>query len=261
MNRYTSILLATSLIISGCSKKDKEKELEKAVSNQPEQTVFSKAQVAAIEQIVHKYVVKNPNVLAESIMNLQKQVADKQQEKVVELLNQNRQELGQTAGIPMMGSASADIKIVMFGDYTDARSKAMFKMFDTAMAKDGKISIVFRFLPDTSASAQKAARIALAMNNQGLFDKFHAKVLSTPEMLNETMLMDIAGNVPGVNRTKLEADIDAAATKEAINKNRQFAAKLKISQAPGYVIGDFLLKQPISPKDLDLVIKKLREKK
>lgn len=261
MNKYVSMLLATSLMVAGCSKKDKEKDLAKAVAEQPEQTVFSKAQVAAIEQIVHKYVVNNPNVLAESIMNLQKQVADKQQEKVVELLDKNKKELDVTSGIPMMGDAASDITIIMFGDYTDARSKAMFKMFDNARTKDGKIKIVFRFLPDTSASAQKAVRVAIAMNNQGLFDKFHSAVLATPEMLNETMIMDIAGNIPGVNRGKLEADMDAAATKESVMKNRQLAGKLQISQAPGFVIGNFLLKQPISPKDLDLVIKKLREKK
>lgn len=261
MKKYTSVLFATTLLVAGCSKKDKEKELEKAVAEQPEQTVFSKAQVAAIEQIVHKYVVNNPTVLAESIMNLQKQVADKQQEKVLELLKQNKADLDKTAGIPVLGAASADVTVVMFGDYTDARSKAMFKMFENVMAKDKQFKVVYRFLPDTSASAQKAARIAIAMNNQGLFDKFHAKVLSTPEMPTETLLMDIAANIPGVNRAKLESDVDAAATKEAVLNNRQVAGKLEINQAPGYVIGDFLLKQPISPQDLDMVIAKLREKK
>jgi protein-disulfide isomerase len=261
MKKQLSVLLVTSAFLVGCNKKEKASEEAKSVDKQAEQTVFSKEQVAAIEQVVHKYIVNNPNVLAESIMNLQKQVADKQQEKVVELLTQNKAELEKTAGLPFVGSPSADVTILMFGDYTDPKSKAMFKVCQNAVQKDKGFRIIFRFLPDTSALAQKAARIAMAMNEQGLFEKFHEKILSATEALTETSLLDIAGNIPGVNRTKLEADIDAGKTKEALLSNRILAEKLGISQAPGYVIGDFLLKQPIGPEDLDAVIKNIRDKK
>jgi len=261
MKKQLSILLATSAFLVACNKKDKTSEETKSVDQQVEQTAFSKAQVAAIEQIVHKYIVNNPNVLSESIMNLQKQVADKQQEKVLELLNQNKTEIERVAGLPFVGGLNADVTVLMFGDYTDAKSKAMFKMYQNIVQKDKQFRVIFRFLPDTSALAQKAARVAAAMNEQGLFDKFHEKLLASTEMLTETTLMDIAGNIPGVNRTKLDTDIDAAKTKESISSNRALAEKLGISQAPGYIIGDYLLKQPITPEDLDAVIAKLREKK
>lgn len=261
MKKQLTILLATSAFLVACNKKDKTSEETKSTEPQAEQTVFNKDQVAAIEQIVHKYIVNNPNVLAESIMNLQRQVADKQQEKVLELLNQNKAEIDRTAGLPFVGAVNGDVTLLMFGDYTDPKSKAMFKMYQNLIQKDKKFRVVFRFLPDTSALAQKTARVAIAMSEQGLFDKFHEKMLSFTEMLTETSVMDIAGNIPGVNRSKLEADIDSAKTKEAVASNRSLAEKLGISQAPGYIISDFLLKQPITPEDLDLVIAKVREKK
>jgi protein-disulfide isomerase len=194
-------------------------------------------------------------------MNLQKQVADKQQEKVLELLNQNKAEVERTSGLPFVGAINSDITVLMFGDYTDPKSKAMFKMYQNVIQKDKQFRVIFRFLPDTSALAQKTARVAMAMNEQGLFDKFHDKMMSSTETLTDTALMDIAGNIPGVNRSKLETDIDSAKIKELIANNRVLAEKLGITQTPGYIIGDFLLKQPISPEDLDLVIAKLREKK
>jgi protein-disulfide isomerase len=261
MKKQLSVLLMTTAFLAGCNKKEKAAEETKAVDTQTEQTVFSKAQVAAIEQIVHKYVVNNPNVLAESIMNLQKQVADKQQEKVVELLEKNKAELSKSAGLPFAGSPSADITILMFGDYTEPASKAMFKMYQNAVSKDKGLRVVFRFLPDTSALAQKSARVAMAMNDQGLFEKFHEKMMSNTEALTETVILEIAANIPGVNRGKLEADIDSGKTKEALLGNRKLAENLGISQAPGYIIGDFLLKQPVNPDDLDAVIKNIRDKK
>lgn len=262
MKKQLSILLATTVLLSACNKKEKpQDETQSSAAQQPEQTLFSKAQVAAIEQIVHKYIVNNPNVLAESIMNLQKQVADKQQEQVKELLTQNKSELDKLSGFPFIGSPSADVTVLMFGDYTDPKSKAMFKMYQNILQKDKQFRVIFRFLPDTSALAQKTARVAIAMSDQGLFDKFHEKMMSTTEPLTEMSLMDIAGNIPGVNRTKLDADIEAAKTKEVIAGNRALAEKLGIQQAPGYIIGDFLLKQPIAPEDLELVIAKIREKK
>lgn len=262
MKKQLSILLATTVLLSACNKKDKTQETSKSTADQAaEQTMFSKSQVAAIEQIVHKYVVNNPNVLAESIMNLQKQVADKQQDQVRELLKQNKADLDKITGLPFVGSPTADVTVLMFGDYTDPKSKAMFKMYQNILQKDKNVRVVFRFLPDTSALAQKAARVAMAMSEQGLFDKFHEKVLNTTEPLTEISLMDIAGNVPGVNRGKLDADVDAGKTKEAVVNNRALAEKLGITQAPGYIIGEFLLKQPIAPEDLELVINKTREKK
>lgn len=261
MKKQLSVLLMTSAFLVGCNKKEKVQEEAKSVDQQAEQTVFSQAQVAAIEQIAHKYIVKNPNVLAESIMNLQKQAADKQQEKVVELLNQNKVELERTAGLPFVGSPSAYVTILMFGDYTDPKSKAMFKIYQNAAHKDKGLRIIFRFLPDTSSLAQKAARIAVAMNEQGLFEKFHEKIMSATEMLTETLLLDIAGNIPGVNRSKLDADIDSGKTKEALLNNRALAENLGITQSPGYIIGEYLLKQPIGPEDLEAVIKNIREKK
>lgn len=262
MKKQLVILLATSALLGACNKKDKKKEEAKqSTETQVQQTAFNKEQVTAIEQIVHKYIVNNPNVLAESIMNLQKQVADKQQEKVIELLNKNKSDVERTAGIPVIGAPGADVTILMFGDYTDMKSKAMFKMYQNILQKDSNVRMIFRFLPDTSALAQKAARVAMAMNEQGLFDKFHERMLSTTEPLTETSLMDIAGNVPGVNRSKLDADVDAGKTKEAILNNRALAEKLGITQAPGYVLGDFLLKQPITPEQLDMVIQNVREKK
>lgn len=261
MKKQFSLLLVTStLLVVGCSKKDKTQG-ETKQNDQQVEAVFSKAQVAAIEKIAHDYIVRNPNVLAESIMNLQKQVADKQQEKVVELLNQNKAELEKIAGLPFVGSPGANITVLMFGDYVDPKSKAMFKIYQSVLSKDKKIKVIFRFLPDTSALAQKASRIATAMNEQGLFDKFHDKVLSSTESLTEMSLLEIAGNVPGVNRSKLEAEIDSAKTKQTLLDNRVLAEKLGISQAPGYVVGEYLLKQPISAEDLEAVIKNIREKK
>lgn len=262
MKKQLSLLLVTStLLVVGCSKKDKSQEETKQTNEQNVDAVFSKAQIAAIEKIAHDYIVRNPNVLAESIMNLQKQVADKQQEKVVELLNQNKADLDKTAGMPFVGSPSADITVIMFGDYVDPKSKAMFKIYQNVLSKDKKLRVIFRFLPDTSMLAQKAARIATAMNEQGLFEKFHDKVLSATETLTEMSLLEIAANVPGVNRSKLEADIDSAKTKQALLDNKTLAEKLGIAQAPGYIIGQYLLKQPIGPEDLEAVIKAIREKK
>lgn len=261
MKKQLSVLLVTSAFLVGCNKKEKVQEEAKSVDQQAEQTVFSKAQVAAIEQIAHKYIVKTPNVLAESIMNLQKQVVEKQQEKVVELLEKNKAELEKIAGLPFLGSPSADLTVLMFGDYTDPKSKAMFKIYQNAAQKDKGLRIIFRFLPDTSVLAQKAARIAMAMNEQGLFEKFHEKIMSFTEVLTETSLLDIAGNIPGVNRSKLDSDVDAGKTKEVLLNNRTLAEKIGISQTPGHIIGEYLFMQPIGPEDLEAVIKNIREKK
>jgi hypothetical protein len=57
MKKQLSVLLVTSAFLVGCN---------------------NRMPKAEIEQTVHDYIVNNPHVVAEAILNLQKEVANKQ---------------------------------------------------------------------------------------------------------------------------------------------------------------------------------------
>ena len=124
MKKQLLVLLVTSAFLVGCS---------------------NRMPKAEIEQTIHDYIINNPHVIAEAILNLQKEVANKQQEKVVDLLNQHRSEVDNTTGVPKIGAADFDVTILMFANYADIKSKTMMRIFAQHVNKDNKLRMLIRF--------------------------------------------------------------------------------------------------------------------
>jgi protein-disulfide isomerase len=244
--------------ISACSKKEKAVEgVDTAVKK--EQSVFQKEQVAAIETIVHQYLVNNPAVVAESIMNLQKQAMDAQQSKVLELLNANKADLEHDSGLPVLGAGKT--RFVAFIDYADPASKEFLSVLKTTVAQDKDVKVVLRFIPDTSSKSQKMARIAMAAFEMGVFDAVHERLIAVPENATESEILDAVGTVAGVDRSKLENLLDTSTVKEMLAKNRTLSEKLSIVQSPAFVVGEFLLKQAVTAEQMKMLLENLRAQK
>lgn len=240
MKKQLVVLLITFAFLAGCD---------------------NRVQKIEIEQTVHNYIVNNPHVLAEAIMNLQKKVADKQQEKVIDLLNQHRNEIDNTTGVPKIGAADFDVTILMFANYADIKSKTMMRIFTQHVNKDNKIRMLIRFLPEKSTVGQRAARIGLALLKQDLFLSFHTKVIQLEGELSNEALTRILQSIKGLDSERLNKDMNSSDVAKALSNDRVLAEKLGIQKSPGYIIGEFLLKQPINSDDVDAVIREIRKHK
>jgi protein-disulfide isomerase len=261
MKSITALMLAL-VAISGCSKKDKAiNSTGQASESKKEQTIFNNEQVGAIEKIVHTYLINNPTVVAESIVNLQRQAAENQHSITVELLNKNKDELQLVKGIPVIGAADADVTFVVFGDYADNSSKDFFTVLKSTCAQDKKVRVVYRLLSDTSAISQKLARIAMAAYELGVFEAVHEKLISVSTNATEGDLITLAAAASGIDRGKIEAVLDSASVKEMLLRNRALAEKLGITQAPGFVVGEILLKQAITAEQMKMLLENLRAQK
>ena len=80
------------------------------------------------------------------------------------------------------------------------------------------------------------------------------------ELSNEA-LTRILQSIKGLDSERLNKDMNSSDVAKALSNDRVLAEKLGIQESPGYIMGDFLLKQPISFEDVGAVIQVIRRHK
>ena len=96
---------------------------------------------------------------------------------------------------PYSGKSDAPFKIVMYGDYQDETCKKVFKKIDALLQADPeKIFFVWRHFPlnKIHQRAQKAAELAIAAHQKGMFWEVHRLLIEEGSALNLTDLIRFA---------------------------------------------------------------------
>ncbi|MCK5554891.1 MAG: thioredoxin domain-containing protein, partial [Alphaproteobacteria bacterium] len=128
---------------------------------------FSKVDV---EQIIHDYIVNNPQIILNSVDDHQKKTLQAHQGKALEknkelLFNDNRS--------PYIGNLDGDVTIVEFFDYNCHFCKNVFPDIQKLLKKDKKVRFIFRDSPVLGPTSETAARWALAAHKQKKYFEYH----------------------------------------------------------------------------------------
>lgn len=197
------------------------------------QAEISNKEKKQIEQIVHDYLLSNPEVLIEASQALQK----KQQESMVKQANsaieQNGKELF-SAG-PMIGNPKGSVTIVEFFDYQCVHCKKMEPIMSALVEKDKNLRVIYKEFPIFGKSSNDAALAAIAAEKQGKYQEMHKALLSKSARLNLASIIKTAQGV-GLNTTKLKADMKADDVKKKVNDNMRLAEALRLMGTPAFVI-------------------------
>jgi len=97
---------------------------------------FTASQRDEIEDIIHDYLVDNPDVMIEVAQKLQKQeraVIDKKAQKAIQ---ENSDELFRNAADPVAGNPNGDVTIVEFFDYQCGYCKRMVPVITKLIKSD-----------------------------------------------------------------------------------------------------------------------------
>jgi protein-disulfide isomerase len=202
-------------------------------------------QVENIESIVKNYLLKNPIVIREAIVNLQKQDAQAAADKAKEAVLTYRKELLDAPMSPVVGNPKADVTIVEFFDFQCGYCKKVASVLNEIMKTDPNVRIVFKQFPVLGPNSILAAKVALAVHKQGKYEEFHNTLLAT-ESLDENTVYGIVDKL-GLNVSQIRQDIESESIQAEIESNYQMSSPLGITGTPGFVIGN-----KIAPGALDV---------
>ena len=154
-------------------------------------------------------------------------------------------------GTPRAGALNADVTIVEFSDYQCAPCKVGERAFESVIARDGRIRVIYKDWPILGSESRAAARIALAAARQGKYLAAHQAFLQADVPLTDRNLRLLALKA-GVDWPMLQVDLarDANSIDRQLSRHAFQAWSVGLQGPPGYLIGPYLMDGQLSESDL-----------
>ncbi len=219
---------------------------------------FTPQQQQEIERIVRDYLKSHPEVIIEAAKALEAKEQEAQQQRAKVAIDANRDKLINDPDSPVMGNPKGDVTVVEFFDYQCPYCKKMTAPLNDAMAKDGKLRVVFKEWPVLGPESLIAAKASLASQKQGKYKEFHNALMDTKGRLNESMIMSIAEKT-GLDTKRLKKDMEAPDVQEELKQNQALAAALQLEGTPAFVIGSQMAPGAINADTLKEMIDAARK--
>lgn len=195
---------------------------------------FTSIQKKAIENIIHEYLVSNPQVLVEASQKLQQQEQSAMMQKAEKAISANGSALFDQKD-PIAGNPKGTVNVVEFFDYQCIHCKSMNVAIDNLIKQNKDLRVVFKEFPIFGANSQYAATAALASEKQGKYFEFHTALMKAQGQLSKDEVLKIAKTV-GLNVEQLEKDMKDPQYEQQIKANYKLAQTLGLMGTPAFII-------------------------
>tara|TARA_R110000868_G_scaffold394439_1_gene665788 strand:+ start:1517 stop:2278 length:762 start_codon:yes stop_codon:yes gene_type:complete len=202
------------------------------------QKQMSEDQKTAVNDMIHQFIMSNPEVLLESVELYQKRLADeKAQQSEAASTDLVSSIKSKDLNVPFGGNPDAEFMIVEFLDYNCGYCQRGFEAVQKVIAdKDLDVKVAFVDLPVLGNSSREAAKFALAADMQGKYFEFHSALFEKSGAKSEALFKTVAADL-GLDFDKLKADANGEDVKALLDRNRALADELGISGTPAFIIG------------------------
>ncbi|MCR9213523.1 MAG: DsbA family protein [Proteobacteria bacterium] len=208
---------------------------------------------------VRGYLLANPQVLREVIDELSVQErAAAEREKTAQIASLDQQ-LKYDSNSFVAGNPDGDITIVEFFDYRCGYCKRSFPDLMKTVEEDGNIRLVLKEFPILGDESVLASRAAIASMAQDKYMDFHTKLMETRGSFSLDRLLSLAEEY-GLDKVKLEADMNSEKTDGIIRDNYAVARELGVTGTPAFIIGNTFVPGAVSADEMKNLVAEARQK-
>lgn len=206
-----------------------------------------------IEKIVHDYLLREPEVLAEALRSLQQRQSSAAAQRAKQAIRDHQQALLSDQGSPVEGNAQGKVTIVEFFDYRCVHCRRVASTIDNLMRSNASVRVIYKNFPVLGEPSVLAARAAVAAQQQGGWPKLHRAMLAYEgDFTTETLLA--LGTSVGLDSGKLKTDMMSPATDKALQANLTLAAALGVDVTPTFVIGERVIRGALSAEAFQALV-------
>jgi protein-disulfide isomerase len=195
---------------------------------------------AAIEQIVHDYLLQHPDVVIQALQGAEEKLKKDSDERSRAALLRLHDEIFYDHNDPVAGNPKGDVTLVEFFDYRCPYCKQVAPALNALLGSDPNLRIVYKEFPILSKESTYAARVALAAQKQGKYLAFHMAMMNSKGQISDDVIQHIAAAV-GLDLDKIKADMDSSDIEKVIKHNHKLAEELDIRGTPAFIIGNELI--------------------
>jgi protein-disulfide isomerase len=204
---------------------------------QAPEDAFSPAQKAAIERMIHAYIVSHPEVLVEAQEALNKRAETDRMDTIHRVLSKHRDDLYRQPGDLVLGSPDADVTIIEFFDYNCPYCRRIAPDLAQRIAADRKLKLILKPLPYITPASARVAYLAAAAARQGRFSDYHAALLASKGQATEASALRLAQDL-SLDVARLKRDADLPEVKAGVDTSADLAKALNIEGTPFFFIDD-----------------------
>ncbi len=152
-------------------------------------------------------------------------------------------------GSPAEENAAADVTLVVFSDYRCPACRLAHPAMRRAVAKDGKVQIVYKDWPIFGEVSERAARVAIASDFQGIYPRVHDRLMTGP--LSDEASLKAAVEAAGGDWERLQLDLleKQANISARLVQNQRQAIELQLGGTPGYLVGPILIRGALTESE------------
>lgn len=207
-------------------------------------------QKAAIEKIVHAYLLEHPEVLPQAVEKLREKDSQKQLAGI-------SGKLATPYPGAVMGNPEGSLTLVEFSDFACGYCRQSEAVLKELIADNPDLKIVIRHLPVIAPTSPAAAAMGLAAAEQGKYVAFHDALFALGR--TDPASVDAAARSAGLDLARAQTASRQPQVRAELEANLAYARQLGFEGTPGWIIGDQVLVGAIGKEALAKAIAKARQ--
>lgn len=189
---------------------------------------------AAIEKIVHDYILEHPEIIPQAIERLRDNLGAK-------TYSEHRAKLETPFAGAWAGAEDGDVTLVMFTDYACGYCRSSVPDVDRLLSEDKKLKVIWRELPILGPDSEVAARASLAAARQGAYREFHTRMFAAGRPDAAKVQRILAGL--NIDQARARQDSNSGAVAQEIDSNIAVVQKFDSGVAtPTFFVNGQMLK-------------------
>ncbi len=210
-----------------------------------------------IEKVVRDYLLKNPELVIETIQKFQENKRVAEEDSNRRALKSSKEQIYFDPDTPTTGDTNAAVTVVVFFDYNCPYCRTMSRELIDLIDSKQDLRIIWKEFPILGEDSAFTARSALAAQKQGKYLLFHRTMVISRSQLSQDWVLTLAEGI-GLDVEQLKKDIESTEVKNQIVANRNLARKLGIRGTPAFIIDGEVISGAVEPDQLKELLAKAR---
>lgn len=193
---------------------------------------------AQIEEIIKSYILDNPEVVEQALINLSRDRQNAELSSVQDKIAEHRTALYEDTSDYSVGPDDAEVTVVEFFDYRCGFCKRSADLIAQIPEEyDGRVRVVFKELPILSDASGEAAMAAIAAGRQGKYLEMHMALMADRSEFTSEDIDRVAESV-GVNVDQMRAEMVMQDVQDQISRAVALADELGSPGTPAFFVGN-----------------------
>lgn len=197
------------------------------------------AQRGEIESIVRDYLLKNPEVLRDALIELDRRVKRDEEAQRLAAVEKLAPKIFNSQHQVVVGNPKGSINLVEFYDYNCGYCKRALDDITRLIKANPDLRVVLKEFPVLSQGSMEAAMVASALRLQvspERFWTFHQKLMGGRGQAGRAQALAVAKEI-GADMARLNRDMESDVVRAGLRETMEIAETLGINGTPSFVLG------------------------